>query len=130
MSNRLYRMIFGVMLLLALYFDANPVVYALVGLTAFEAATNLRIPLVVSRLRYQNDGSPDEGSLGIQFHTRTSFEAERGWRLSVALILATSIFAYPDALWFFPWFMGFAILGSGISGVCPMFLALKWAGLK
>ena len=66
-------MIFGVMLLLALYFDANPVVYALVGLTAFEAATNLRIPLVVSRLRYQNDGSPDEGSLGIQFYTRTSF---------------------------------------------------------
>jgi len=129
-SNRIYRMILGVTLLLALYFDANLVVYALVGLTAFEAATNLRIPLVVSRLRYHSDGIPDEGSLGIQFHSRTSFEAERGWRLSVALILAISIFAYPDALWFLPWFMGFTILGSGVSGVCPMLLALKWAGLK
>jgi len=130
MSNRLYRMIFGLTLLLALYFDANQVVFALVGLAAFEAITNLRIPLLVSRLRYDNNGDPDEGSLGIQFHSRTSFEAERGFRLTVAAILTISLFAYPDALWFFPWFMGFAILGAGVSGVCPVFLAMKWAGLK
>jgi len=129
-SNRLYRMIFGAMLLLALYFDANQVVFALVGLAAFEAITNLRIPLLVSRLRYANDGDPDEGSLGIQFDARTSFEAERGFRLSIAVMLSLSIFAYPGVLWFIPWFMGFAILGAGVSGVCPMFLALKWAGLK
>jgi len=130
LSNRLYRMIFGVILLLALYFDSLQVVYVLVGLAAFEAITNLRIPLLVSRLRYHNDGNLDEGSLGIQFHVRTSFEAERGFRLSVAAMIAISIFAYPEALWFIPWFMGFAILGAGVSGVCPMFLALKWAGLK
>jgi len=130
LSNRLYRMIFGAILLLALYFDATQVVYALVGLAAFEAITNLRIPLLVSRLRNGNDGDPDEGSLGIQFHTRTTFQAERAFRLSVAAILAISLFAYPDELWFFPWFMGFAILGAGVSGVCPMFLGLKWAGLR
>ncbi len=130
LSNRLYRLIFGAILLLALYFDAIQVVYALVSLTAFEAVTNLRIPLLVSRLRYHNDGIPDEGSLGIQFRTRTSFEAERGFRLSVAAMLAISVFIFPDALWFIPWFMGFAILGAGVSGVCPMFLTLKWAGLK
>ncbi len=123
-------MIFGVILLLALYFDAHQVVYVLVGLATFEAITNLRIPLLVSRLRYHNDGNLDEGSLGIRFHVRTSFEAERGFRLSVAAMIAISIFAYPEALWFIPWFMGFAILGAGVSGVCPMFLALKWAGLK
>jgi len=130
LSNRLYRMIFGVALLLALYFDTYQVVYVLVGLASFEAITNLRIPLLVSRLRYNTDGDPDEGSLGIQFHTRTSFEAERGFRLSVAAMIAISIFVYPEVLWFIPWFMGFAILGAGVSGVCPMFLALKWAGLK
>jgi len=123
-------MIFGAILLLALYFDANQVVYVLVGLAAFEAITNLRIPLLVSQLRYGNDGDPEEGSLGIRFNTRTSFQAERGFRLSVAAILAISLFAFPDELWFFPWFMGFAILGAGVSGVCPMFLGLKWAGLK
>jgi len=129
-SNRLYRMIFGLTLLLALYFDIDQAVYALVGLAIFEAITNLRIPLLVSRLRYHNDGDPDEGSLGIQFPVRTPFEAERGWRLTVASMLAISVFAFPDALWFFPWFMGFAILGAGVSGVCPMFLAMKWIGLK
>jgi hypothetical protein len=86
--------------------------------------------LLVSRLRYANDGDPDEGSLGIHFDARTSFEAERGFRLSIAVMLSISIFAYPDVLWFIPWFMAFAILGAGVSGVCPMFLALKWAGLK
>ncbi|GMQ87110.1 MAG: hypothetical protein BMS9Abin08_0308 [Gammaproteobacteria bacterium] len=130
MSNRLYRMIFGTALLLALYFDVNQAIYALAGLAAFEAITNLRIPLLVSRLRYDNDGDPDEGSLGIQFRARTSFEAERGFRLTVAAMLAISLFVYPDALWFFPWFLSFAILGAGVSGVCPVFLAMKWAGLK
>jgi len=123
-------MVFGATLLVALYFDTNQAVYVLIGLAAFEAITNLRIPLLVSRLRYGNDGDPDEGSLGIQFHPRTSFEAERAFRLSVATMLSVSLFVYPDTLWFFPWFMGFAILGAGISGVCPMFVAMKWAGLK
>ena len=130
MSNRLYRLIFGTTLLLALYFDVNQAIYALAGLAVFEAITNLRIPLLVSRLRYHNDGDPDEGSLGIQFPVRTLFEAERGWRLSVATMLVLSMFAFPDALWFFPWFMGFAILGAGVSGVCPMYLVMKWIGLK
>lgn len=130
MSNRLYRLFFGATLLLALYFDVNQAVYALIGLALFEAITNLRIPLIVSRLRHDSDGDPDEGSLGIQFPVRTLFEAERGWRISVAAMLTISLFTFSDALWFFPWFMGFAILGAGVSGVCPMFLAMKWAGLK
>jgi len=129
-SNRLYRMIFGIALLLALYFELLPLAYALIGLAAFEAVSNLRIPRVLSRLRYGNEGNPGEGSLGIQFKARTAFEAERGWRLMVAGMLALGILFYPDTLWFVPWFMGFAILGAGISGVCPMFLAMKWVGLK
>jgi hypothetical protein len=130
MTNRFYRLLFGIALLVSLYFDLQYVIYALVALAAFEAATNLRIPRVVSRLRTGTDGDPCEGSLGIAFRARTSFEAERGWRLAVAALLCVSLFAYPKTLWFFPWFMGFAIMGAGISGVCPVFLALKWAGLK
>jgi hypothetical protein len=66
----------------------------------------------------------------VGFPGRTLFEAERGWRLSVATMLVISLFAFPDVLWFLPWFMGFAILGAGVSGVCPMYLAMRWAGLK
>jgi hypothetical protein len=104
--------------------------YGLIGLAMFEGATNLRIARLVSRLRSGDDGDPYEGSLGIAFMARTGFEAERGWRIAVALMLIVSLFMYPKALWFFPWFMGFAIMGAGISGVCPVFLALKWVGLK
>ena len=130
MSNRLYRLLFGGILLVSLYFDFTLAIYVLIALSVFEAITNLRIPRIVSQMRLGNAGDPAEGSLGIQFKARTSFEAERGWRLAVAGMLVISVFVYPDALWFFPWFMGFAILGAGVSGVCPVFLALKWAGLK
>ena len=130
MSNRIYRLLFGAMLLLALYFDLYPLLYALIGLSVFEALTDIRIPGLISRIRYGTEGDPLEGSLGIHFVQRCNFEAERGWRLTVAALLAISIFVLPEALWFLPWFMGFAILGAGVSGVCPMFLALKWAGLR
>ncbi len=130
MSNRYYRLLFGAILLVSLYFEVKVLLYALIGLTSFEAITNLRISKLVSPTRQGSDGDPGEGCLGIQFMRRTDFEAERGWRLSVALALAISLFAYPHSLWFLPWVMGFAILGAGISGVCPMFLLLKWAGLR
>jgi len=130
LSNRIYRLIFGFSLLLALYFDQHAVTYSLIALALTEAVTNLRVPLIVSRIRNGNDGDSDEGSLGIPFKVRSNFEAERAWRLAVSIALLVSLNGFPQALWFFPWFMGFAILGAGISGVCPAFLAMKWAGLK
>lgn len=130
MSNRLYRLLYGTTLLVSLYFDLHQAVNALIALAIFEAVSNLRVPRVVSKLRLGNEGDPNEGSLGIHFKVRTAFEAERGLRFMIATMLIISIFVYPDTLWFFPWFMGFALLGAGISGVCPLFLALKWAGLK
>lgn len=130
MSNRFYRLLFGIALLVSLYFDLHTVIYGLIALLLFEAVTNLRVPRMVSRLRTGNDGDPTEGSLGIAFKARCGFEAERGWRLAVALMLIVSLLIYAKTLWFFPWFMGFAIMGAGVSGVCPVFLALKWAGLK
>ncbi len=130
MSNRIYRLLFGAILVFALYFDVTVLLYPLIALATFEAVTNLRIPKLVSRNLHGSDGDPGEGCLSIQFTQRTGFEAERAWRLTVAALLAISLIAYPDRLWFLPWFMGFAILGAGISGVCPMFLLLKWAGLR
>lgn len=130
MSNRTYRLLFGITLLLALYFDQHSVIYGLVALAMFEAVTNLRIPSIVSRIRHGNGGDPNEGALGIPFRIRTGFEAERAWRVVVSLMLLVSLLVYPQLLWFFPWFMGFAILGAGVSGVCPVFLGLRWVGLK
>lgn len=130
MSNRTYRLLFGTTLLLTLYFDQYLVIYIMIGLALAEAVTNIRIPSVISRIRYNKDCDPCEGSLGIAFKARTNFEAERGWRIAVSAMLLISLLVYPQLLWFFPWFMGFAVMGAGISGVCPVFLGLKWAGLK
>ena len=130
MSNRVYRLGFGILLLTGLYFEITAIVYALIGLTVFEAITNLRIPRLISKMRYGNEGDPKEGTIGLNFTLRTNFEAERGWRLTVAAMLLISLLAFPQYLWWFPWFMGFAILGAGLSGVCPMFLAMKWIGLR
>jgi hypothetical protein len=44
-------------------------------------------------------------------------------------LLAITFYFY-EQLWFFPWFMGFAIFGSGISNVCPVLLVIRWAGFK
>ncbi|VAW75655.1 hypothetical protein MNBD_GAMMA15-911 [hydrothermal vent metagenome] len=130
MSNRLYRMLFGLLLLIGLYFGLNALVYGLVAIAVLEGITNLRLPIIVSRLRGIEASGTAEASLGIAFHTRSSFEAERGFRLLVASMLAIGLFVFPEHLWFFPWFIGFALLGAGASGVCPMYLALRWCGLR
>jgi hypothetical protein len=78
MSNRIYSLFFGAVLVFTLYFDVTSLLYALIALASFEAVTNLRIPKLVSRKRHGSDGDPGEGCLGIQFTQRTDFESERG----------------------------------------------------
>ena len=127
MFNRTYRLLFGIALLLSLYFDSRTGLYSLIALALFEAISNLRVPRVIRRLRHQEDCDPKCAAPGVG---STFSEAELGWRLLVATFLTISIVVVPETLWFVPWFMGFAIMGAGISGVCPVFLALKWAGLR
>ena len=33
-------------------------------------------------------------------------------------------------LWIVPWFIGFALFGAGLSGICPMVLGLKRLGFR
>ena len=130
MSNRQYRLIYGAALLFALYMELLPLVYILIALSIFEVITDLRLPKIISQYRYGHPGDLQEGTIGINFTCRTNVEAERIWRLFVVSLLAISILIFPDTLWFIPWFLGFAILGAGVSGVCPVYLVMKWLGLK
>ena len=130
MSNRIYRFSYGLTLLIALYFELDYLVYGMLIVGLLEALTNWRIPILFSRMRYQNDGDPNEGSLGITFKQRIPFDAERAWRIVVTTMVAISYIIFPDLLWFFPWFMGFSILGAGVSGVCPGYLGIKWIGFR
>lgn len=132
MTERFFRLIVGSLLLGALYFELPALVPALIAVLTLEGATNYRIPLVLARWRAA--GAPefeDSGeSLSDGRAPRFAFDAERAWRLAVAAMLALTTYVFHEQLWFFPWFMGFAIFGAGLSGVCPVLISLKLLGFR
>jgi len=69
-----------------------------------------------------------------QTQPRYNFDSFRAWRISVAIMLGGSYLLLNEqnieVVWFIPWFMGFAILGAGVSGVCPVLLLIRWIGFK
>jgi hypothetical protein len=134
MSDRAYRLIFGALLLISLSFDLNYLIYGLIVLSLFEGITNWRIPKLVSQLRAGSGQAHaaivSANLLPVETPCRFNYEAERVLRFIMAILLFVTTVLFYDQLWFFPWFMGFAIFGAGASGVCPMLLATKWLGFK
>lgn len=129
MTERTFRIILGAILLVALYFDWRLVIYGYIVVLAFEGVTNWRIPTLVSRLQ----GDPAAGSacaLSPGDKARLNFEAERALRLVVAAFLVITYVVFNTALWFFPWFIGFALFGAGLSGICPMVMGFRWVGFR
>jgi len=127
MSERMYRLLLGVILIAFLFFHWNAMLYAYVGVLLFEGVTNWRIPLLVSRIRYGKDARNPEQAACAQ---GIPFDVERAFRLIIAAFLILSVVVYPEALWSIPWFLGFALSMAGITGVCPMAMALKKAGFR
>ena len=130
MSNSIYRLLIGLMLLIMLYFDIKYVMWGIIAVVLFEGITDLRTTNMVSRLLNKQDLHENDGCLAIQFKQRINFDAERAWRIMVGVMLIISYVIFPATLWGFSWFMAIAILGAGVSGVCPMYLFLKWIGFK
>lgn len=130
MSEKNFRIVLGAWLILGLLVNSPPVVYALIAVLLFEGVTNLRIPAQLVRLRAgaKPDGAGDAADLNP--NARVSFEAERGLRLIVATLILIPMSGVADFLWLLPWFVGFALIGAGLSGICPMVLALRWLGLR
>ncbi len=134
MNNRTYRFILGALLLTALYFKLHHLMWALIGMLLIEGLTNLRIPRLITALR-QRTGT---GALIMGEHAllpetachRFDLESERIWRLLIGMVLFASYVFFPGQLWFLPWFLGFVILGAGVSGVCPGLSSLKGLGFK
>lgn len=124
MRERVYMFSVGVALLAALYFELPWLVYGLVGLMVFEGLTNLRaanlfMPAPAAATAVLPDRAP-----------RFNFAAQRAWHLVMALVLTVSYVLFYRELWFFTWFVGFAVTGAGLSGVCPVLIFLRMAGFK
>lgn len=130
MTDRMYRALIGATILIALYFEFSWLMFSLIGLLFAEGVTNQSIPklacLLRSFLEKEDIVYVDYGQVS---NPKFEIDSERVWRFTVGLFLLVS-FSYVDALWWLPWFMGFAIFGAGLSGVCPVLLAIRWIGFK
>lgn len=132
MNNRTYRLLLGALILISLYFELGYLMYSLIIIMILEGLTNWRIPLLIQKIRGTSSASADTDytPAPIRSHSRFNIEAERVWRLVVALMLLITYGLFYKQLWFFPWFMGFTIFGAGASSVCPVLIGIKWVGYK
>lgn len=127
MSERHFRIIVGLWLIAGLFLGSMEVIYVLAAVLLFEGVTNQRVPTLVSRLRYGRDWpNPD---LPLQ-KARFSFEAERVLRFIVVVVVVVPYQPGFEILWWLPWFIGFAFIGAGFSGICPMVMALRHVGFR
>lgn len=126
MTDRIYRLIFGAAMLIALYFDFKYAVYVLIAIMTIEGITGWRITKLVYKLR----GIHAFAEANAQSNCKFNVEAERMWRLLIGSIFILSCVFYPEPLWFVPWFLAFVIFGAGASDVCPGLAAMKKAGFK
>jgi len=131
MSDRNYRTILGFLILVSLYFETAIGIYSLVVVLLLEGITNCRITKIVGKIRQKLSSGRYPGYVPdfIKPNARFAVESERMWRLVVGCMLGVSFYFY-DILWFVPWFMGFTIFGAGLSGVCPVLMAIRWVGFK
>lgn len=132
MTERLFRLLVGSCIIIALYFDLRNLMVGLVALLLFEGLTNWRVPLLITRLRYGTGHAmaADEMPWPVRAPFNIRFDAERAWRFMVAILLTVTYLLFYTQTWFIPWFMGFAIFGAGLSGMCPMLISLKLIGFK
>lgn len=124
MSERMYRFILGTVLMALLYVQFVPGLAFYVGLLLFEGATDLRVPVIVSKIRKV------EAPVDCSSSARFNIDSERLLRLLLVVILTFSLFMFKEKLWFLPWFVSFALMMAGITGICPMTIALRKAGFR
>lgn len=119
-----HRLLLGGLVLVTLYFKLTWLGYGIVTVLFFEGLTGWLLPGVLLGKKMPPACAAGAGS------PRFNFDAERALRLMFALVLLFGMILFYDWLWFFPWFLGFAVLGAGVSQVCPMLNFFRWCGFK
>ena len=127
MSERWYRLIQGIYLIVALYIENDAMIYAFMGLLTLEAITNIRLPIVMAKLTTGLDELEDDSEE--QCYT-FSIESERLLRIFVVVFLLLSYVLFPEPVWFFPWFVGAMLLLAGITNICPMVMMFQFVGFR
>ena len=129
MSERIFRIVLGALLLITLGLNSSMGLYAFMGLMLFEGITNWRIPILVSKARF-GDSYQEHVSPFVDKKTAFNFEAERMLRFIVLIFLVITHFFFNDLLWWFPWFIGIMLCSAGLTGICPMYMTLNAIGFR
>ena len=131
MSDRVYLFMIGSYILIALYFEIHIMIYLLVAVMLFEGVTGYTITRLTQKVRKVE---LDSGLLNIETIPKFNFDAFRALRILFATVMMASYVAVHEynfeMVWFFPWFFGFALVGAGISSVCPVLLGMRWLGFR
>lgn len=132
MSERFFRLVMGtalwIILIFTAYYETMTPVYAYVGFLLFEGITNLRMTLILDRLRY---GIINTDTAITDEHTlKFNIDSERILRIILAGFVLLSFTVLPDFMWFLPWFFAGMLILAGTTNICPMLMFLKWLGMK
>lgn len=125
MTERSFRLLQGLYILLALYFELDILIYVYLCVIAFEGITNWRIPLLINRLT--NGGLPEED---VPKRARFGLEAERLLRIVVFTLFIFTFLVFPELGWFFPWFIGAMLFMAGVTNICPMVMMFRYLGFR
>ena len=125
MTERWYRLIQGVYLIIALYLEHDRMVYGFMVLLSIEAVTNLRLPVVLFRFRTPVVDSDNQTS-----NCTFDIDSERLLRLVVVLFLLLSYVFFSEPIWFFPWFIAAMLFLAGITNICPMVMMFQYLGFR
>ena len=127
MTERWYRLVQGIYLIVALYVENDAMMYAFMILLTLEAITNLRLPVVISHFTGSQDSQEEESETDCYTF---SIDSERLLRVFVVIFLLLSYVLFPEPVWFFPWFVGAMLLLAGITNICPMVMMFQFVGFK
>ena len=131
MSERLFLFVVGAFILTSLYFEIDMMMYVLCLWLLLEAITDIRLTTLTQKLMRR---TVPPGLTVFQTQIRFDFDAFRVLRIVVSVLLVAAFILineyHIEVLWFVPWFLGFAILGAGVSGICPTILLIRWIGFR
>jgi hypothetical protein len=128
MTERAYRLVIGICMILFLFMQWDYAMYLILIVLLIEGLTNWRVPILVSRLFYPKGGIKVTDGENAEF--TINYDAERMIRWIVFIFVGLGSVAYSNQLWFIPWFIGLMLLLAGITGICPMAMFLRRAGMR
>ena len=127
MTERWYRLIQGIYLLVALYIESELMILGLVTVLSIEALSNIQLPSVVSRIRYRNLAESHEDYTN---WSPMDLNSERLLKIVVIVLLVLGCILFPDITWFLPWFVAAMLLLAGITNICPMVMMFRYIGFE